>query len=526
MPTGWNDWTGGAANTTRVTGIAPQPYAVTIVGPAATNCGILQNIHGRISTGWHVLEADVTLVSGALTGAGVFLNADVGGGYAEYQIIFSTDVDTNGSVVGAGTVGQLYKFRKLVQTTVGSTYTQIFAAAHYSSLGSIAGANSIKFHRAAVRAASQAEIEARAATTALVTANANIATNSSAIATETSARAAADTTLTARANSLYKASQNLLKNSTFTNNGTDWTLGGSPAFAGDGDNKYISLASALYQSAHQVVAVVEGRRYSISGEIYRSTTGMSSRLYVQWLTAALAHISYGSVINHSSTGWLAVKADLEGTNADMIAPATAVWARIYVDNYQPSAYPAGESAMRRINFHGGDYALPWSEGPTEAAIAANTASIVTNAAAIATETSARASADTTLTASVGTLTSSVATNASAITAVDGKLSASYALTVDGNGRIASMKLLSNGATSSVKFTADTFQVFNGTTDEAPFEVSGGAVKIKSANVGTLNVGSGGVTIQSASSGARIVMANSVVEVYDSSNVLRVRMGVW
>lgn len=122
-------------------------------------------------------------------------------------------------------------------------------------------------------------------------------------------------------------------------------------------------------------------------------------------------------------------------------------------------------------------------------------------------------------ATVDTLATTVAT-------VDGKLSASYGLTVDANGRIASMKLLSNGTTSSVKFTASTFQVFNGTTDEAPFEVVSGLVKIKSANVGTLNVGSGGVTIQSAPSGARIVMSNSVVEVFDSSSVRRVRMGVW
>lgn len=126
---------------------------------------------------------------------------------------------------------------------------------------------------------------------------------------------------------------------------------------------------------------------------------------------------------------------------------------------------------------------------------------------------------------IDTLSASVTTNASAIATVDGKLSASYGLTVDANGRIASMKLLSDGTTSSVKFTASTFQVFNGSTDEAPFEVVSGAVKIKSANVGTLNIGSGGLTIQSGSSGARIVISNSVVEVYDSTR-LRVRLGLW
>ena len=48
----------------------------------------------------------------------------------------------------------------------------------------------------------------------------------------------------------------------------------------------------------------------------------------------------------------------------------------------------------------------------------------------------------------------------------------------------------------------------------------------SVTAGTLNVGTGGVTIQSGSSGARIVMSNSKIEVYDSGGTLRVRLGLW
>ena len=140
------------------------------------------------------------------------------------------------------------------------------------------------------------------------------------------------------------------------------------------------------------------------------------------------------------------------------------------------------------------------------------------------------------------------TQMSAATAtVDGKLSASYGLTVDVNGRIASMKLLSNGTTSSVKFTASTFQVYNGSTDEAPFEVVGGVVKIKTANVGVLvaaNIDTGAVTaskisvssldavsatiglLRTATSGARMELESNVIRAYDSSGTLRVRLGVW
>lgn len=37
---------------------------------------------------------------------------------------------------------------------------------------------------------------------------------------------------------------------------------------------------------------------------------------------------------------------------------------------------------------------------------------------------------------------------------------------------------------------------------------------------------GTVTINNATSGARLVITNSLVSVYDASNVLRVRMGIW
>ena len=88
---------------------------------------------------------------------------------------------------------------------------------------------------------------------------------------------------------------------------------------------------------------------------------------------------------------------------------------------------------------------------------------------------------------IDTAQAAIITNAAAITTVDGKLTASYGLTVDVNGRIASMKLLSNGTTSSVKFTASTFSIYDdSSSDVAPFEVSGGVVKIKTANIPNLN----------------------------------------
>lgn len=89
------------------------------------------------------------------------------------------------------------------------------------------------------------------------------------------------------------------------------------------------------------------------------------------------------------------------------------------------------------------------------------------------------------------------TQMSAATAtVDGKLTASYALTVDVNGRIASMKLLSNGTTSAVKFLASTFQIFDGTSDVATFEVSGGNVYVAGSKVRTESMVANAITTAS------------------------------
>mgnify|MGYP000367299318 FL=1 len=114
----------------------------------------------------------------------------------------------------------------------------------------------------------------------------------------------------------------------------------------------------------------------------------------------------------------------------------------------------------------------------------------TAAATAQSEVTAARQGEPSLTAKVTQLSSATAT-------VDGKLSASYALTVDVNGRIASMKLLSNGTTSSVKFLASTFQVFNGSTDEAPFTVEGGVVKANKVLAGSVTATEINVTTLSA-----------------------------
>lgn len=109
-------------------------------------------------------------------------------------------------------------------------------------------------------------------------------------------------------------------------------------------------------------------------------------------------------------------------------------------------------------------------------------------------------------ASTGTIQSVVSEQATAIATVDGKLTASYSLTVDGNGRIAGLKLLSDGTTATVAFAADEFRVSDGVTNFIPFEIVGGRVNLR-------NVSIDGVDINVASVPGSAITVGDVAEEY-------------
>jgi hypothetical protein len=107
-------------------------------------------------------------------------------------------------------------------------------------------------------------------------------------------------------------------------------------------------------------------------------------------------------------------------------------------------------------------------------------------AAVMTEQTARIAGDNALSSSITTLSAQVGTNTTAISAetsarisADGSIESKYAVKIDVNGRVSGFGLIStaNNATPTSIFavTADSFKVYNGTTDVAPFSVSGGTV---------------------------------------------------
>ena len=110
-------------------------------------------------------------------------------------------------------------------------------------------------------------------------------------------------------------------------------------------------------------------------------------------------------------------------------------------------------------------------------------------AAITSEASTRASADTSLASQISTLQSSVSgfnvsiqANATAINGVQAK----YTVKIDNNGRVTGFGLISepnNGSiVSSFVINADAFKVFNGSTDVAPFLVTGGVVRMQDVQI--------------------------------------------
>ncbi len=200
VPDGWtydNQTNGGASRVAGEYG----GYAVQLASAANTACYSASTANASIGVNsYWVIEADVKLNSGTFAGAGVLWRVNNGSTQADATIVFANDEDTTDTVVGAGTTGRVYRFRKLVQITLAnvSSYT-FYHMAHWGSMGSIAAANSITFYRCAVRPASNAEIKALKADAALNTPTTGVVAR---LTTEETTRSNADTALANRATAL------------------------------------------------------------------------------------------------------------------------------------------------------------------------------------------------------------------------------------------------------------------------------------------------------------------------------------
>jgi len=146
----------------------------------------------------------------------------------------------------------------------------------------------------------------------------------------------------------------------------------------------------------------------------------------------------------------------------------------------------------------------------------------TNSAAIAIEQGARISGDGALAAQITTVeakaNSATASGQIYFAAKSGPSGsvAAYGMYLTAGGAYAGLEALAlSGGGSAIGFTANQFRFVDSGTAQQILSYSSG--------VFTFEVP---IQIRSGTSGARTVITNSKIEVYDASNVLRVRIGVW
>ena len=187
-PEDWQDWSSGMTSASRVTGVL-SPYAWQQANPSGSvNYGSLQSVNNIISGGYWVLEADVTLVSGSLAGAGVLLQYGPSSGIDSSApgLIFNSDPDSSGNVQGAGVAGRRYSFSKLVSLPSNTLTGLLYRINNATFFATSSHAKTVTWHKVSLRPASQAEISAQ---TAIPSLQASVTTNTSAIATANSAMA-------------------------------------------------------------------------------------------------------------------------------------------------------------------------------------------------------------------------------------------------------------------------------------------------------------------------------------------------
>ena len=297
-------------------------------------------------------------------------------------------------------------------------------------------------------------------------------------------------------------------------------------------NTLTLLVQQNYDTIHQEIEDRENENES-QNEAFENELILTQQMAADAI-AAEADIRAAAIINEANTRGTAI-AELETqVNTDISAIATTVDALAsQVAGNTANIVLANEAIVTETVARTAQYeALQVDFGDTNAAVLEESvaradgddalASQITVLeadvdgayAAVMTEQTARIAGDsalssdiTTLSAQVGTNTTAISTETSARIAADGSIESKYAVKIDVNGRVAGFGLIStaNNATPTSIFavTADSFKVYNGTTDVAPFSVSGGIVRmqnvvidnavIENAAITSLKIANGAVT---------------------------------
>ena len=224
------------------------------------------------------------------------------------------------------------------------------------------------------------------------------------------------------------------------------------------------------------------------------------------LSETLADLPGYNLLATSTTAATIIKSSSEPstrTNGDALQP-NDIWfdtddGQIYTRNTSNNAWVAGRDATL-VNVFG---STSFTGSTLTAAMATAQSDIVT----VTNAQSATATSVTNLTSTVGTNTSSISTLNTTTASHTGDLNAMFVLQVatesNGSKSAAGMVIGSNasngsGAQSYVQFQADKFAIWSGSSNIAPFIVSGGTVfidnaRIQSGAITEAKIGSAAVT---------------------------------
>lgn len=95
---------------------------------------------------------------------------------------------------------------------------------------------------------------------------------------------------------------------------------------------------------------------------------------------------------------------------------------------------------------------------------------------------------TTLSSTVGTHTSQISTLQSTDATLDGKINAKFGVVLNAGGNITGYQISATQTKSTFDVMAQNFRITDGTSTAIPFEVVGGVVRIKQAQMGTVSAG--------------------------------------
>jgi hypothetical protein len=484
VPNGWTDVSGGAAGS-RVSGTV-SAFAYQLPSTAGANAYVTSAAGLALESGWYVLEADITLTAGSLVGAGMF----VSGNSESVTCIFSTDTSSGNTAYGAGTVGAVYYFRKLIQCTV-SESKNLYLASAYSGLGSVAAARTITWNRCDIRVASSAEV---AGNQALTVANSTSASLSSFQAAQTSTNTATATSLstlnaavfTGAAGSLQSQinnaaaanasalatvasqiatlqsqvtiNQNLVPDGGLISSGTSWVLPPSAVYVQAGYPGLLGYKSTSASGDTMIAgsaAVEAGSTYTATANIaatVTSGTGTAQCLIsLAFLNSAGAYIA-GNL--YSAQAAYSLSSSGPNVTLTFVAPTNAAAVRVIIYTVITGTATVTQY-VSRVKVESGSLYTGWSDDASQL-----------------------------------TLTASVTATSATVAELTGQVYSSYTLVANANGALASMQLLAaSGATtvSSIIFDAASVIINNGTSQSAVFAVNNGITTINAAYINQLSV---------------------------------------